>query len=157
MAYFDATQAYDVNLLADAVKADTRLIPMAAAIERELVNRYTDLLKNRPLGADYSNVFELSDGVRGVFLRGYDSDVTEADGYNASRSLWTGFAATMRQTIADLVSHRIIHFDADPGVVSETRGARSVTRRGPVNKLWPVGWDSGLGFYDIRRPIFAIG
>jgi len=74
MAYFDATQAYDVNLLADAVKADTRLIPMAAAIERELVNRYTDLLKNRPLGADYSNVFELSDGVRGVFLRGYDSD-----------------------------------------------------------------------------------
>ncbi|HMB77135.1 MAG TPA: hypothetical protein VKN76_12095 [Kiloniellaceae bacterium] len=157
MPYFDSGEAYDLALLADSVQSDTRIAAEAARAEREIVNRYTEELRRRPIGTDYAEVYELADGVRGVFLRGYDEDETAADGYDATRSAWTGFAAAMRQAIADLVSHRIIHFNADPSVVSERRGARSITRKGPVNKKWPVGWDSGLSFYDIRRPLYAIG
>lgn len=156
MAYFDAGSGYDTQLLSDAAQGHVRVRPVAAEIEREIVDRYTDLLRRRPIGEDYSEVFELADGVRGVFLRGYDSTIADADGYNADRSLWTGFAAAMRSVIASLISHRILHFDADPGVVSETRGARSVTRRGPVNKKWPVGWDEPLRLYDLRPAVYHL-
>ena len=156
MAYFDVGQAYDKHLMADAAQTSPRARAIAAEVEREIVDRYTDLLRRRPIGDYYSDVFELSDEEHGVFLRGYNSDVTSASGYNADRSLWTGFAAAMRSVIANLTSHRIIHFEADPGVVSETRGARSVTRRGPVNKKWPVGWDEPLRLYDIRPAVYHL-
>ena len=156
MAYFDSNEAYDLALLADGVQSSSRIDAEAARAEREIVNTYTDLLSRRPIGADFEEVYEL-DTLRGVFLRGYDEDETLADGYDATRADWTGFAAAMRQAIADLVSHRITHFDTDPGIQSQTRGARSTTWRTPVNKRWPSAWDTGLSFYDIRPAIYAIG
>jgi len=156
MAYFDIAEAFDKALLADDVQENSRAAVEAARAEQEIVDRYTDLLSRRPLGVDYDNVFALDDD-RGVFLRGYNSDETLATGYDATRADWTGFAAAMRLAIADLVSHRIKAFDADPGVTSETRGARSITRKGPVNKKWPVGWSDPLRHYDVRQTVFAIG
>lgn len=156
MAYFDSSEEYDLALLADSVQSNSRIDVEAADVEQELVNFYTDLLTRRPRGVDYDEVYELSDGERGVFLRGYDADETEADGYDATRANWTGFAAAMRRTIADIVSHRLINFDVDDTVVSEKRGARSVTRKRAVNKKWPNNWFSRLDFYDIRPVPYAL-
>ena len=156
MAYFNSGEAYDIALLADSVQSSSRIAVEAADIEAAIVNRYTESLKHRPIGLDYDEVYELSDGVRGVFLRGYDPDVTLADGYDATPANWSGFAAAMRRTIADLISHRITNFNVDPSITSERRGARSVTRSGPVNKKWPVDWDTRLSFYDLRVPNFHL-
>lgn len=156
MAYFSTSEAYDNNLIADEAYGSLRLKAVSEQVEREVINRYTDLLRRRPIGEDYDQVFELADNVRGVFLRGYKSDITLADGYNTDRSKWTGLAAALRSVIANLTSHRVMNFSVDPGIVSESRGARSVTRKGPVNKSWPVGWDEPLRFYDIRPAVYHL-
>lgn len=155
MAFFTTGSGYDLNLLTEAAMISSERDRVAAEVEREIVSRYTDLLIRRPLGADYDEVLE-SDNVRGVFLRGYNADVTLAEGYDADSAIWSGFAATLRGVIANVISHRVEQIGIDTTITSESRGSRSITRSRPVNKRWPDAWDEPLKHYDLRVPAYHL-
>ena len=156
MAYFDATSETDLRLLPQAMKKNPELQRIADDAEADIVAAYTDTMQRSTVGEYRSDIFELADGKHGVFLRGYNSDVTSATGYDADRNNWSGFAAAMRRAVAKIVEHRLRYEGDDPSIVQETRGRRTVVRKRPVNQKYPSGWRDLLSLYDIRQPVYII-
>lgn len=140
MPYFDSSQ--DTALVYATVRTDDELENVAARAEADVIDRFT--AKND------EDDFE-------VFLDGYDEDPTLADGYDDDRSAWTGLAAALRQTIANVISHRLRYYDVDATASLVVRGSRTVARAaGTLDPEWPKGWQRRLQKFDTRPKVFIL-
>lgn len=157
MPYFDPKSEEDLRTLPEWIKAGPRLADLIRRAETDVVARYTYPLE---VSLDTTNVFALN-AVEGVFLKGYNSDVTLATGYAADRSQWTGFARDMRHTIARIVAHRWMHDpmynrEASSQVTREKRGRIEVERKTVQSGTWPAEWNDALRPYDVTVPLYVI-
>lgn len=124
----------DTALIHLSVRTHAELATVAAAVEDDVLRRFT-------LG------FNSTD--REVYLEGYETDADSAD---------TSLKDALRRTIGEVTSHRLRHYDDKRGVVSESRGARSVTYASgdSGDPDWPDGWDYRLADFDIRNPFWGV-
>jgi len=121
-SYFDWTATPDKNILHDSVRAHYDLEAVAANAERDTIAMFT-------YGYGETTV---------VALEGYDDDADSAE---------ATLKEAMRLTVGEVANHRLLHYDTKPGVTSESRGARSETRK-QVDPLWPDGWQWRLGDFE---------
>lgn len=77
-----------------------------------------------------------SSSTRTVILDGYD-ETTPADSESDLKM-------ALKETIGEVVSWRLRHYDDDRNVVSESRGARSKSWAQGVDPDWPDGWNRRL-------------
>lgn len=154
MSFFNPAKAIDHGLLHASVREHDDVSVVAAQAEDDVVREFTER-------GDFGGG-ELHTETRGaytftVMLLGYDPDETEAQGYDTDPNSWSGFAKAMRETIADVTSHRLRYYDVDSTVTSETMGRRSETRqRGTLDVMWPRNWSWRLNPYDVRPKTFVI-
>ena len=68
-----------------------------------------------------------------------ESDVVRKSRYGADE---TGeVREALRETIADVVSHRLRYYNEDDTLSMESRGSRTKSRAGgALDKRWPDGW-----------------
>lgn len=128
--YFDSTDSDHTDLLHSSVRSHAELARISARVEQEVIDYYTQI-------AGYQT-YE-------VRLQGYAADadnVTNAD-----------FKRALRETIADVISHRLRNYDSLEGLTSESLGDYSYTRSGDsrLDPKWPGGWNWRLGNYDLRQ------
>lgn len=174
-SYFDSDETADLALLRSDVQDHADLERIASEAEADCIEQYTERYDDRSnLGVsshrsrrnyrfgDFRQPSYLateidSDKQIYVLLDGYAEDAADADGYDADRSAWTGFAKAMRRAIAHVVNHRLLYYDDDPTVTSERRGRREVQREAnALDTNWPDGWDKPLNRYDLREGLYHI-
>jgi len=131
--YFDSTDADDKALLHASIRAHAELANVAALVEEEVLRHYT-------LGDTASG--------REVYLQGYTADADAAD---------AALRESLRRTVGEVTSHRLRHYDKEPGLVRESRGGRSKqwSAKG-VDPNWPDGWTRRLVDFDTRTPFYNL-
>lgn len=100
--YFDPSAPADLALLNADVRSNAELTNVANATEDDVRQMYTEWDK---LNEEYV-----------VKLRGYTADPANAG---------ADFKKAYKQTIADAISFRLLHYNNRQGVESVSRGARS--------------------------------
>lgn len=160
MAYFDATGGFDIALLHDDVQTHSEAQAVADEVERDIVDYFTETgepaltVRNQTLGVTLFWYIENSI-LYTVHLWGYNSDETEAAGYDADRGSWTGFAKAFRECIAHVTSHRLRHYDEALGIESESIGRRSWDYSSR-DLRWPRNWKRRLKKYSTKAPVYGI-
>ena len=115
MPFFDTSNPKDVALLHDTVQEHP-------ALERTAMEAEMDVFDQMTLDGE-------------VALEGYDPDPAVCEESLRQR---------LRLAIANVISHRLRHYDYEEGTVSETTGDVTTKREAPVSKKWPRGWDASL-------------
>lgn len=149
MPYFDPDEAYDRSLL--ACPDDVAIVKpngLAARVEREVLRRFT-------VRSSGSSVVLLSGHDEATYS--VDRDVTTADGFDADRAQWTGLCQDLRETIADVIGHRLTYKDHTPKLKAESLGKISKTYDKPLDPLWPHGWDWRLKDYKLASSTLPTG
>ena len=149
--YFDSDEAVDKALLHSSVRTHSDLDRIINEVEDDIIEVFrVEGTSRAPTSSDGNQgVYQvLENGVyHTTFLWGYKPVLVDAAGYDATRANWTGFAKVMRQAIADVVSHRVRHYDADDGVTAESHGRESWDYQKGRNLRWPAQWDRLLDRY----------
>lgn len=145
--YFDPSSSSDIFLIHSSVRAHSELVQMAAQVEEEIINHYRE--RNRDGYAEYpyygsstGTAFITTDGKYVIWLDGYKEDASLAD---------ARLKDALRRTIADVISHRLKHYDDEPGIKSWTQGRRSVTYSGSgIDGQWPKAWNKRLTEFNLN-------
>lgn len=127
--YFNPSNEDDLKLLHSSVRTSAELENVASRVERQIINFYT--IDLRAVATPTT-----------VALDGYEIDADDAT---------NPFKADFKQTIADVISHLLMNYDAR----DEKRikiGQREKEFFQPKNyKSWPIGWNNWLKPYELRR------
>lgn len=121
MPYFDPTAEADQNLLPSSVRAHAELSNVSAQVESEIIGYYTDV-----------DVY--GDALR-VRLLGYHATPASAK---------ATLREQLRQTIAEVVGHRLTYYGAETNVKREKRGGREVEYAATGSTQWPAKWHRRL-------------
>lgn len=150
-SYFDISSAADLFLIHSSVRDHCELSQMAASVEDEIISQY----RERNVGgyteypyysSQTGTPYTTTDGKYIIWLDGYKVDADEAD---------TRLKDAMRRTIADVISHRLKHYDDEPGIKSWTQGRRSVVYAGDgIDAHWPKSWNKRLIEFNLN-PAFV--
>lgn len=158
-AYFDATDAYDKLLLHSSVRTDSEADRVAEQVETEIIDFYTEqgiLRFAQQDSNDGTYWYKENDQWFTILLWGYKPAAADANGYDATRSDWTGFCKAFRRTVAEVTSHRLRHYHAERGVTSETAGRESWTYSTARDTDWPPNWRKYLRRYDKKPPVWSL-
>jgi hypothetical protein len=155
--YFDVNEPTHLALLPAEIREWVEVRDMAAAVEFDVIEKYTDRERDTsytasgtawnvpdPLVIGYRERVEVADGLY-VYLKGYKADATEAD---------AAFALAMRRAVADVLAWRVRRARATPAVQSESgqgSGAASKSYTNEWHSNWPRGWQRWLRRYDTRE------
>ena len=86
------------------------------------------------------------------FSRGTGSSrVIALEGYDEETPLnsETTLKQMIKETVAEIASHRLRYYDADPSHTLSVRGSRTFGRKaGSIDPLWPSGWERRLIDYE---------
>lgn len=149
MSYFVSADAHDQSLLHSSIRAHADLPVVAAQVEVDVIAYFIEPGDDGSATPAPGELFSFEEHGEWftVRLMGYHSDPVLASGYDADRAQWTGLARALRQVIADVVSHRLRHYDDRSGVVSWRRSKRSESRSEALDTQWPEDWSRGLARY----------
>lgn len=131
--YFDPAQ--HISLLsptAQAVAGDFDITAFAADVEDDIIRRFT--------GED-------DDGNRVVMLEGYDADPADAT---------TDLRTALRRTIAEVVSHRLLHGDVSKGISFQRIGQVSASFNKGFNPLFPQDWKRRLVSFETGPSVWRV-
>ena len=135
--YFDPTNADDLKLLNSAIRTDAELVNVSNPTEDYVRERYTD----------WNSVDETYD----VKLRGYEATASDAT---------DPFKRAYKQTIADAISWRLLHYPSSSehqGLKRDKRGAREQEYFDSFNPdELPAEVFKRLGLFDITVPNYGI-
>lgn len=152
--WFDASE--DTALLHESVRTHTEIAAVALEAEDDVTHYFTTTgqptLEDRIPGATQPYWFIENGVAYTVELYGYAPDPEDAAGFDATRANWTGFAKAFRQTIADVTSHRLRHYDELYDLRSESHGRESWSYRDSRELRWPPNWRHHLRRYSTKAP-----
>lgn len=132
--YFDPTNADDLKLLNSDVRSDSELENISNPTEDDVRQMYT--------------VYDESSEQYEVKLRGYTSDPDDAA---------AAFKKAYKQTIADVISYRLLNYSNTKGVKRDRRGQREQEYfEGYRPEELPQRLFCRLSLYDTKTPVFGI-
>jgi hypothetical protein len=121
MAAIFFTYADDSALLLEDIRDEAERDNVVLQSENDIIRWFT-----RGLGSS-----------RVVALYGWDSDAP----VNSEATL----KQALKETIAEVASHRLRYYDEDPTIGRSVRGSRTDDRKvGSLDPLWPSGWERRL-------------
>jgi len=148
--YFDATVQGDKDLLPFAARSNADLVKIAARVEREVINEYTER-------AHYMTYTARADSLEGtpelvnsalslyVYLRGYKVDAADA-------AVDASLKVALKNEIADTIAWRIAKNAINPLTTSEADGSgKSQSLHPNAVNLFPPGFGRWLRAFDIRE------
>lgn len=164
--WFKPEAGADLDLIPASMWTHDDLRRVVQEVEDEIISHYTAAGAVRLRDSDGFTLAELYYYVENnveytVQLMGYHADPASASGYNADRTQWTGFCKAFRQTIANVVVHRLKRMTDAPEVASERRGERSWTYRESWteknrDERWPRYWNRLLMKYARKPPVWSV-
>lgn len=148
--YFDATVQGDKDLLPFAARSNADLAKIAARVEKEVINEYTDR-------AHYLLYTARADSLEGtpelvnstlslyVYLRGYKVDAADA-------AVDASLKTALKNEIADVIAWRIARNDVNTLTTSESDGSgKSQSIHPNAVRLFPPGFGRWLKPFDLRE------
>lgn len=150
MPYFDPAILSDVNLLHSSVREHSELSNVAAQVEYDVIDHYTEEYPRLKNTSYKSTTYDPDAPIRTVVkLHGYDKDPEKAE---------SNLKEALRRTIATVISATLKQYDNERNLQSERLGNRSYSYAGkiPTKDDWPNGWDRRLSKFDNRDVVYGL-